>query len=130
MKIEYLTDINPSHPNEGIFRIFHFNFTEAGLFQEILARLSEGSIRSFHLNSLSFVTSVNNCRLVFKVGAKNEGILALPGGTFECILTRETYENMRSLVEPFCNENDASGFEWLYDTGDDIDLLFSRNGEW
>lgn len=82
------------------------------------------------VNSFSFVTSVNNCRLVFKTDAKNEGIRALLGGAFECILTRETYENMRSLVEPFCSENNVSGFEWLYDTGNDIDLLFSRDGEW
>jgi hypothetical protein len=130
MKIEYLTKINPDHPKDSILRIFDFNSSEACEFRNILSRLADGSSSETDMNSLPFVTSVANCRLVLKVGSKNKGLISLPNNAFECILTRDTWEDAQGLVEPFCDTNDAAGYQWLYDLETDIELLFSRDGDW
>ena len=130
MKIEYLPKVNPDHPNDGILRIFDFNSSEACQFRDMLAKLADSSSSETDVNSLPFVTSIASCRLGLKVGSKDKGLISLPNNAFECILTRDTWENVQGLVEPFCDENDAVGYQWLYDLDTDIELLFSPDGDW
>jgi hypothetical protein len=81
------------------------------------------------LSDLPFVTSVGGCRLILKVGSKDEGTIHVSNAVFECILTRATWENAEGLVEPFC-EGNLSGYQWLYDLDTDIEFLFSPSGDW
>jgi hypothetical protein len=130
MKIEYLTEVNPAYPSDSILRIFDFDYFEACQFREILSKLANGSVAETDLSNLPFVTSISGCRLILKVGSKDKGIVPLSGNAFECILTRNAWQDAESFVEPFCDENPVSGYQWLYDLDNDIELLFSKNGDW
>jgi hypothetical protein len=130
MKIDYITDVDPAHPKDSILRIFDFDRSEAYHFREILSKLADGLITETDLTGLAFVTPVGGCRLILKAGSKDRGIVPLPGNIFECILTKISWQNAEGLVAPFCDEGGESGYQWLYDLHNDIDLLFSRNGDW
>jgi hypothetical protein len=129
MKIEYLTDTDPTHPNESILRIFDFDSTQACQFRDIVAKLADGSASEIDISDLPFVTPIAGCHLIFKVGTRDNAVVHVLNNRFECVLTRLTWDNAESLVEPFCDEN-LSDYQWLYDLGSDIELLFSPRGEW
>jgi hypothetical protein len=130
MKIEYLTNTNPAHPKDSILRIFDFTSSEACQFRDILSKLADGLCTEIVLNSFPFVTSVADCRLVLKVGQKDKGVISLSANNFECILTRDAWEDAQAFVEPFCDTRDVSGYQWLYNLNTHIELLFSKNGDW
>ena len=129
MKIDYLTNTNPTHPKESILRIFDFDSTQACQFRDILATLASGSASGIDISDLPFVTSVAGCRLILKVGARDRGLVHVSSTIFECVLTRLTWDNAEGLVEPFC-EGNVLGYQWLYDLDTDIELLFSPRGDW
>jgi hypothetical protein len=129
MKIEYLTNTNPDHPKESILRIFDFDSTQACQFRDILAKLATGSASEIDISDLPFVTSIDGCRLILKAGMRDKGLNHVSSTTFECTLTRLTWENAEGLVEPFC-EGNLSGYQWLYDLDNDIEFLFSPSGDW
>jgi hypothetical protein len=130
MRLEYLDNIDLARPNEGIIRIFDFDSSEACLFRDTVSTLSNGSASTVDLGAFPFVKSVRSCRLLLKVGAKDQGAILLSGNTYECVLTREAWEDVRSLVEPFCRSDDQSKYQWLYDLNTGIELLFSPSGSW
>jgi hypothetical protein len=130
MKIEYLTNTDPTHPKDSILRIFDFTSSEACQFRGILSKLANGSISEIDLSGLPFVTSIGGCHLVLKVGSKDKGVIRFSDTMFECILTKLTWENAEGLVEPFCDTREVSGYQWLYNLDTDIELLFSQNGDW
>ena len=129
MKIEYLTNTNPTHPKDSILRIFDFDSAQACQFRDILATLASGSASELDISDLPFVTSVAGCHLILKVGTRDKGLVHVSPTIFECILTRLTWDNAEGLVEPFC-EGNLSGYQWLYDLDTDIQLLFSPRGDW
>ena len=130
MKIEYLTNVNPNQPKDSIFRIFDFNSSEARQFRDILSKLADGSSTETDLNSFPFVKSVADVLFVLKVGSKDKGVISHSENYFECVLTRDAWEDARAFVEPFCETTDVSGYQWLYNLDTDIELLFSQNGDW
>ena len=130
MKIEHLTNTNPAHPKDSILRIFDFTSSEACQFRDILSKLADGSCTEILLNSFTFVTSVADCSLVLKVGPKDKGVISLSTNEFECILKRDTWDDAQAFVEPFCDTKDVSGYQWLYNLDTDIELLFSKDGDW
>jgi hypothetical protein len=129
MRIEYLTNTNPTHPKESILRIFDFDSIQACQFKDLLSKLASGSASEIDISDLPFVTPVDGCHLVLKVGRRDRGLVRVSSTIFECILTRLTWDNAEGLVEPFCEAN-LSGYQWLYDMDTDIQLLFSPRGDW
>jgi hypothetical protein len=129
MKIEYLSNTDPAHSKRSILRIFDFDTSEACQFRGMLSQLSDGSTTRIDLTDISFVKSIADCQLVLKVGKWDKGVIINSKNRFECVLTRDGWENAKDLVEPFC-EGDSSGYQWLYDLYWDIELLFSPTGYW
>jgi hypothetical protein len=70
-----------------------------------------------------------NCTLTLRISALDLGIKSNDKSIFFCDLTKESYEDMTKLIEPFCN-NDLGGYQWLYDIDTPIEFLFSPGGEW
>jgi hypothetical protein len=130
VKIEHLTNTNPSHPKDSILRIFDFTSSEACQFRDILSKLADGSCTEIVLNSFPFVMSVADCRLVLKVGPKDKGVISHSVNDFECILTRDGWGDAQDFVEPFCDIKDVPGYQWLYNLSTNIELLFSKDGDW
>ena len=110
MKIDYLTNTNPTHPKESILRIFDFDSTQACQFRDLLSKLARGAISEINLSDLPFVTSIDGCRLILKAATRDKGVIHVSTTIFECILTRLTWDNAEGLVEPFCAEN-LSGYQ-------------------
>jgi hypothetical protein len=129
MKIQHLTNTNPAQPKESILRIFDFVSSEACQFRDVLSKLANGSVSVIDLSGLAFVTSIDGCRLILKAGMRDKGLNHVSSATFECTLTKLTWENAEGLVEPFC-EGNLSGYQWLYDLDNDIEFLFSPSGDW
>ena len=129
MKIEHLTNTNSVHSKDSILRIFDFDSPEACHFRDVLSKLASGGISEIDLSDLPFVTSIDGCRLILKVGTRDKGVIHFSSTIFECILTRLTWDNAEGLVEPFCGGN-LSGYQWLYDLNTDIQFLFSPSGDW
>jgi hypothetical protein len=129
MKIEHLPNTDPEHPMDSILRVFDFDSSEACHFRNFLSGLANGSISEINLSGLPFVSAVGGCNLVLKVGTMDKGMIRISSGVFECILTRDTWQNAERLVEPFCTRN-LRGFQWLYNLNTDIQFLFSPNGKW
>jgi hypothetical protein len=130
MKVEYLNNTDPVHPKDSIIRIFDFDSHEACLFRNTVSELADGSAATVDLGSLPFVESVGRLRLFLRVGEKDEGVIPFPRDTYECILTKEAWEDVQSLVEPFCRSIGQSTYQWLYNLDTDIELLFSPSGHW
>ncbi len=130
MKIEYLNNTNPDDPKESILRIFDFDSSEARQFKDVLSQLANDSVFEVDMNSLPFVESVGGCRLTLKAGSRDKGVQMSSRNTFECILTRTTWSNVKYLVEPFCEGDIRGYFQWLYDLSGDIELLLSPDGGW
>ena len=129
MKIEHLTNTNSAHPKDSILRIFDFDLSEACRFRDMLSRLADGSATTIDLDRISFVEAIADCHLVLKVGTKSKGVIILSKSTFECILTRDAWEDAKDLIEPFC-EGNLSGYQWLYNLNTNVELLFSPSGDW
>jgi hypothetical protein len=129
MKIEYLTQTNPAHPKDSILRILDFDSSEACQFRAILSKLADGSITKTDLSGIPFIAAIADCHLVLNVGLSDKGIIVHSENTFECILTKNSWEDAVGLVEPFC-EGNLSGYQWLYNLNTNIDFLFSPSGDW
>jgi len=129
MKIDHLTNVNRDYPKDSIIRIFDFDPSEACLFKDILSKLAHGLVLDSDLSNLPFVSPIDGCRLILKLGKIDVGAVQSAATFFECILTQTSWSNAEELVGPFC-EGNLAGYQWLYDLDTDIELLFSPNGEW
>ncbi|TCJ18795.1 hypothetical protein EPD60_03275 [Flaviaesturariibacter flavus] len=137
MKLEYLNDITaggkyPLADPDKLIRLYAFTPLEAReLCRAIGEQLVSGHGR-VEVHGLNFVQALN-CTLTLIAADKNEGI-ALPadGKNFRCLLTREAYTTMASLVGHFANPGHALiGYHWLYVADEEqVDLLLSPRGTW
>lgn len=130
MRIECLDNVDSAHREDRIIKIFDFDSHEACLLSKKVSELADGSAATIDLGALPFVESVGRLRLLLKVGEKDEGVIHLPDDTFECILSRGAWEDVLRLIAPFCGSIDQSSYQWLYDLGTNIELLFSPSGHW
>jgi len=132
MKIEFLGDISNGElfkdvVSDKLVRLFDFDSNEAGKFQNAIKKLIETGNR-ITLDSLPFIEPVN-CSLTLSVDTEDSGIVKQGDGTFECKLTRDSYQEMVSLIQPFVDK-ESGGHQWLYNTMAEIDFLFSPGGTW
>ena len=132
MKIEFLDDISNGEQfkdvvSDKLVRLFDFDSSEADKFQKTIKNLIENENRIV-LNSLSFIKPVN-CSLTLSIDNDDLGIIEIGKKEFECKLTRDSYEEMISLIQPFVDK-ESDGYQWLYNNMADIDFLFSPGGTW
>jgi hypothetical protein len=132
MKIEFLNDISNGGQfkdvvSDKLIRLFDFSSDEAEKFQKTIRKLIENE-NSIAVDSLTFITPVN-CSLTLSIDTKDLGIIKTGEKEFESKLTKESYKEMVSLIQPFV-DNESNGYQWLYDNMADIDFLFSPGGTW
>lgn len=132
MKIEFLDDISRGGQfghvvSDRLVRLFDFDMVEVAKFQSIIRNLIENE-NSVAVDRLPFIKPIN-CSLTLSIHNENLGIVKTGEEQFDCRLTKESYEEMISLIQPFV-EHESDGYQWLYDTIADIDFLFSPGGTW
>lgn len=82
MKIEYLPNINPDRPEDGVFRIFDFDIMETVKFLEIMKKLALAKITDMDFAMLPFIEPMGTCHLVFKTGADDHGVFQISENEF------------------------------------------------
>ena len=132
MKIEFLDDVSNGGQfkdvvSDKLVRLFDFDSVEAGKFQETIKSLIEGKNR-IAVDRLSFIKRIN-CSLTLSVNDDDLGIIQTGREEFECRLTKDSYREMISLIQPFV-DHELNGYQWLYDNMAEIDFLFSPGGTW
>lgn len=133
MKLEFLDDINNGGQFKGVVtdqlvRLYDFDQIQADNFKQTIQQTLIEHGRQLNLYEIDFIEAVN-CNLTLRISEKDLGIKSNDNSTYFCDLTRNSYENMINLIEPFCKK-DSSGYQWLYDIDTPIDFLFSPDGQW
>ena len=107
MKIEFLDDISNGGQFKGVVsdklvRLFDFDSNEADKFQKAIKKLIENGNR-ITLDSLTFIEPVN-CSLTLSIDTEDSGIVKKGEKDFECKLTKDSYKEMVSLIQPFVDK--------------------------
>jgi hypothetical protein len=125
MKLEFLPDGSDDCP---LVRLYDFDRTDVARLFDGLTALASRERDDIAVHDLPGVEAVSGCRLLLRNGATNRGVVRLPGpASFTCILTRESWDNVAGLAEPFMRE--TRGYQWLIASGD-AKWLLSTDGQW
>lgn len=126
MKIQYMAEGSDDCP---LVRLFDFDEQEISLLHERLCELGEGSGEELELDAFPWVKTDGQLRLVFAVTERDVGINHDAAQAFVCRLTKQTWEDVAGLTEPFLRDVTPGRHQWLDRTGD-ISLLLSPDGSW
>ncbi len=133
MKLEYLKDLSGDEKfaevlTEQLIRLYDFDKTQATELKQAITQLIITPNIPLDLSTLTFIECVN-CNLVMRVSQSDEGITTRDRRVFFCDLTIDGYQNILTLLEPFCNNNRKS-YQWLYEIDNPIEFLCSPSGGW
>ena len=126
MKLDYIYKINEYGDN--MVRLYEFDKSQAIIFRQAIQQTIIVNNKQLDLATLDFIHA-RNCNLVLRISDTDEGITTDDDINFFCDLTLGEYENMVSLLEPFCKK-ETKGYQWLYDIDSQTDFLFSPAGTW
>ena len=126
MKLDYIANTNEYGDN--IIRLYDFDSVQATEFRDMISKLLIKKKQSFSLDAVPFIEE-RNCNLILRISDEDLGITTYDSKNFFCDMTKDGYEKIVSLLEPFCNK-ETKGYQWLYDIDSDIDFLFSPAGTW
>lgn len=125
VKLEYIADGAIDTP---LIRLYDFGTKEAVELHRLVCDLSAGRQEQVALDGARGIEAVDGCRLVLRVGTRNEGVVR-QGDGFVCTLTASTWRDVAELVQPFCERADRNTFQYLDDTSE-ITLILSVDGGW
>ena len=126
MQLDYIGKINEFGDN--IVRLYDFDRSQAEKFREIIKQTIITDRAQLDLSTVDFIEA-RNCTLILRISDEDNGIIKSGKNKFICDLTIAGYEQMISLLKPFCNK-ETKGYQWLYDVDSQTDFLFSPGGTW
>jgi hypothetical protein len=126
MKLDYIHHINEY--GDHVVRLYDFKKVQSIQFRDAVKQYLVVDKKELQLTALDFIEA-RNCSLTLRLSEENLGITSSDGKQFYCDLRSEGYENMITLLEPFCRKETIS-FQMLYDVDSHTDLLFSPAGTW
>jgi len=126
MKLDYISNINAY--GENVVRLYDFNKSQAVKFRKTIQQFIVSNNKQLELITVKYIKA-RNCILTLCISEEDEGMMTTDDFTFFCNLTKKGYEQMVTLLEPFCNK-ETKGHQWLYDVDNQIDFLFSPAGTW
>lgn len=133
MKLEFLDNISDGGKFTGtitdkLVRLFDFDEQQAIIFLQAIQQtiLTENVV--LDLNTIEIIEPIN-CNLIFRINDTDIGITTIDNKTFFCDLSITAYMKIIELVGTLCNKS-ISGYQWLYDLNNEIELLFSKDGQW
>ena len=110
MKLEFLPAGPPDCP---LIRIFDFSVSEAQSLRQVCVDLAEGRADAVSLLDLPGTVAIGGCSLTLRASNIDYGCERSGPNAFECFLTRDSWEDVEGLIEPFCEPRDFAGFQWL-----------------
>ena len=126
MQLDYIDKINEFGDN--IVRLYDFDRSQAEKFHQIVTKTIITEKQPLDLSTVDFIEE-RNCNLILRISDEDTGIIRSGKKKFFCDLTIEGYQEMISLLEPFCKK-ETKGYQWLYDIDSQTDFLFSPGGTW
>ena len=126
MQLDYIHKINEFGDN--IVRLYDFDRQQALAFQMLVKQAVVVDRKQLDLSTVDFIEP-RNCNLILRISEEDTGIIRTGKQIFHCDLTIQGFENMISLLEPFCKK-ETKGYQWLYDIDSQTDFLFSPGGTW
>ena len=126
MTLDYIENTNEYGDN--IIRLYDFDKSQAIQFRTAIQKSIIKSKKPLELTATGFIEG-RNCNLTLRIAEEDAGIQASDNMNFYCDLTLASYEQMITLLKPFCNK-ETRGYQWLYDVDTEIDFLFSPAGTW
>lgn len=126
MRLDYIDNVNEYGDN--IVRLYEFDKSQAEKFRQAIEQTIIANKKDLDLSTVSFIQS-RNCNLVLRISNEDDGIITTDKENFFCDLTIQGYEQMVSLLKPFCKK-ETIGYQWLYDIDSPTDFLFSPGGTW
>ncbi len=121
MVLDYKENINEFGDN--LVRIYGFNKAEATLLRDVIRTEVLENKKELNLGALEFMVTFD-FNLIMRLSETDEGVIAENGINY-CDLTREGYENMLFLIEPYCHKETRT-FAYLYDVDSPTDIIFSN----
>lgn len=131
MKLEHLPNANVNDSGDDLIRLFDFTVSEVKALINVIRTGLIANEKSIQLELLDFIHPLN-CTLVLALSETYSGIRKNAYADFAWSLTREGFQRMIELIEPFAEE-DATGYRWLFDLPAEsarTEFLFSINGKW
>lgn len=128
MKLEYLPDVLNNSDDSGLIRLYDYSPSEVQELSKLAGELATGVRERIALHGESWISPLESCQLILRRGDRNSGIRQVGPLSFECSLSADGWNNLESLLEPFCNSA-TTGFQWLTSQGR-ISFLISHSGRW
>lgn len=126
MKLDYIDNINEY--GDDMVRLYDFDRSEAVKFKQLIEDFLFSGKGQLDLAEFEFIEP-RNCALILYISEEDEGIVSDDLENFDCKLTRDGYQKMLKILDPFC-KRDTSGFQFLYDLDTPTDFLFAPAGTW
>jgi hypothetical protein len=126
MTLDYIDNVNAY--GENIVRLYDFDMAQANKFRLAVEQTIVINKQQLDLATTDFIKS-RNCNLTLRVSNEDIGIQTSDNINFFCDLTLEGYQQMITLLKPFCTK-ETIGYQWLYDIDNPTDFLFSPGGTW
>ena len=126
MMLDYIDRINSY--GDHIVRLYNFDRLQAVKFREAIRETLILNKKQLELATTDFIQR-RNCNLTLRISTEDIGISTSDKKNFFCDLTISRYEQMISLLGPFC-EKETKGYQYLYDIDSSTDFLFSPGGTW
>jgi len=137
MRVEYLHEGSPNCP---LLRFYGNNLLDFSTLGRCFKELGSGTLQHVGIHDLPGFEAIGRCTLTARVGQKNKGVSQVgPGQDFEWVLTREGWETVGELTEPFLELRKVHMHQWfagkdakfgLEDSRISILLSNSEAGQW
>lgn len=127
MKIDYIDDVNSDYLADKMIRISDFTNADILDFYNVIQENLIKNKNSVDVSTINFIDLIN-CELLFTISEQSKGLYENHKNSFICALTLSEYEDMIKFIHPFLN--DPSGFQFLIDPVNHIELLLSSGGGW
>jgi len=124
MKLGYVGNYNEY--GENILRLYNFDMRQAILFRDLILDVIVTKRQRLDLSKVDFIET-DNYNLILGLFRTDEGVLSKDNINFVCALTLAGFQNMLTLLEPFCSKETKS-FQYLYELDTPTDFLFSPYG--
>ena len=126
MMLDYIDNINTY--GDSVVRLYGFDMLQANKFRQAILDTIILNANPFDLSKADFI-QMRNCNLMLRISDEDLGIITSDKINFYCDLTIGRYEQMVSLLRPFCLK-ETRGHQYLYDIDSSIDFLFTPSGSW
>jgi hypothetical protein len=127
VKVEFLESGSDDCP---LIRIYG---GKPDVFQQVrraFEQLAHGDVEEVSLTDLPGIQPLGGCCLIAQASRRDRGIVRSAGNVFHWALTPATWNNVASLIEPFCCSS-ACGYQWLEQAPvSEVRVLVSTDGCW